>query len=95
MASTSKNKKKRRPDISCSHCGKKGHLKEKCFRIIGFPKDFKFTKDKDKGSFRKHTSSINSVSAGSSSFVETPIQLSQEEELIGLDFMSQISLIKH
>ncbi|EOY03489.1 Cysteine-rich RLK (RECEPTOR-like protein kinase) 8 [Theobroma cacao] len=88
MASTSKNKKKRRPDISCSHCGKKGHLKEKCFRIIGFPKDFKFTKDKDKGSFRKHTSSINSVSAGSSSFVETPIQLSQEEELIGLDFIT-------
>ncbi|VFQ66343.1 unnamed protein product [Cuscuta campestris] len=30
----------------CNHCKKKGHTANKCYRIIGFPKDFKFTKGK-------------------------------------------------
>lgn len=53
VAIATDNKMKGKPDVTCSHCGKKGHIKEKFFSLIGFPKDFKFTKDKDKGSFRK------------------------------------------
>ncbi|XP_076882896.1 uncharacterized protein LOC143531495 [Bidens hawaiensis] len=30
--------------VVCSHCKKPGHTPNKCYRIIGFPKDFKFTK---------------------------------------------------
>ncbi|XP_022030483.1 uncharacterized protein LOC110931392 [Helianthus annuus] len=30
----------------CSHCKKPGHSVNKCYRLIGFPKDFKFNKPK-------------------------------------------------
>ncbi|XP_070029595.1 uncharacterized protein [Nicotiana sylvestris] len=32
--------------LICSYCKKPGHTVEKCYRIIGFPADFKFTKNK-------------------------------------------------
>ncbi|XP_075076737.1 uncharacterized protein LOC142163361 [Nicotiana tabacum] len=31
----------KRPGIICEYCGYKGHLKENCFKIIGYPTDFK------------------------------------------------------
>ncbi|KAM0048148.1 putative RNA-directed DNA polymerase [Helianthus debilis subsp. tardiflorus] len=33
-------------NLVCSNCKKSGHTVNKCYRIIGFPKDFKFTKGK-------------------------------------------------
>ncbi|XP_057540583.1 uncharacterized protein LOC130818430 [Amaranthus tricolor] len=30
----------------CNHCKKPGHIASKCYRLVGFPKDFKFTKNK-------------------------------------------------
>ncbi|KAI3810565.1 hypothetical protein L1987_20184 [Smallanthus sonchifolius] len=41
----SKNSGARKGSI-CSHCKKPGHEANKCYRLIGFPKDFKFTKPK-------------------------------------------------
>ncbi|KAJ0587501.1 putative transcription factor interactor and regulator CCHC(Zn) family [Helianthus annuus] len=32
--------------IICSNCKKNGHHASKCYRLIGFPKDFKFTKSR-------------------------------------------------
>ncbi|XP_076918652.1 uncharacterized protein LOC143579153 [Bidens hawaiensis] len=32
--------------LTCSHCKKSGHSVNKCYRLVGFPKDFKFTKVK-------------------------------------------------
>ncbi|VFQ86380.1 unnamed protein product [Cuscuta campestris] len=32
--------------VVCDNCRKKGHTAAKCYRLIGFPKDFKFTKGK-------------------------------------------------
>ena len=32
--------------IVCTHCKKSGHSKSQCYRIIGFPQTFKFTKSK-------------------------------------------------
>uniref|UniRef100_A0A251S0A7 Putative zinc finger, CCHC-type, Gag-polypeptide of LTR copia-type n=2 Tax=Helianthus annuus TaxID=4232 RepID=A0A251S0A7_HELAN len=32
--------------VVCPNCNKVGHLANKCYRIIGFPKDTKFTKNK-------------------------------------------------
>lgn len=34
----------RKLSLTCSHCKKPGHSIDKCYRIIGFPNDFKFTK---------------------------------------------------
>ncbi|XP_038975420.1 uncharacterized protein LOC120106538 [Phoenix dactylifera] len=37
-------RKKERP--ICSHCGKSGHSRDKCYRLHGFPPGFNFTKGK-------------------------------------------------
>lgn len=34
------------PNVSCTCCGKTGHVERDCFRKIGFPNDFEFTKSK-------------------------------------------------
>ncbi|XP_055803417.1 uncharacterized protein LOC129872456 [Solanum dulcamara] len=34
----------RKNNLTCSHCKKPGHSIDKCYRIVGFPADFKFTK---------------------------------------------------
>lgn len=33
-------------NLNCSHCKKSGHVKSTCYRLNGFPADFKFTKSK-------------------------------------------------
>ncbi|KAF5475550.1 hypothetical protein F2P56_007348 [Juglans regia] len=38
------SKKKDRSDLVCHHCGKVGHTKEKCYKLVGFPPNFKLTK---------------------------------------------------
>lgn len=35
-----KRGKIKNPKLQCKHCGLKGHTIERCFKIIGFPKDF-------------------------------------------------------
>ncbi|XP_076955974.1 uncharacterized protein LOC143630989 [Bidens hawaiensis] len=32
--------------LVCTHCKRNGHSVNKCYKLIGFPKDFKFTKGK-------------------------------------------------
>ncbi|EEF41950.1 conserved hypothetical protein [Ricinus communis] len=38
--------KKGKSSLYCTHCSKTWHLKEKCYKLIGFPANFKFTKVK-------------------------------------------------
>ncbi|KAJ0477524.1 putative transcription factor interactor and regulator CCHC(Zn) family [Helianthus annuus] len=38
------NKHENKKSLVCSHCKKPGHTIAKCYRLHGFPKDFKFTK---------------------------------------------------
>nr|DAD22652.1 TPA_asm: hypothetical protein HUJ06_024115 [Nelumbo nucifera] len=52
---------KKKSSVICSHCGKKGHSKDKCYRITGFPPNFKFTKGK---SATGGTHSANNVTQG-------------------------------
>lgn len=33
--------KGKRFDVVCEHCGYKGYQKENCYRIVGYPPDFK------------------------------------------------------
>ncbi|KAH0645178.1 hypothetical protein KY284_033062 [Solanum tuberosum] len=45
-----KNKGRRNkydPNVSCTHCGKTGHVYDDCYRRIGYPNDFEFTKSID------------------------------------------------
>ena len=46
--------------LTCSYCKKSGHLVEKCYRLHGFPSDFKFTKTKK---FAANASTSESVPA--------------------------------
>ncbi|KAJ0041240.1 hypothetical protein Pint_26645 [Pistacia integerrima] len=39
-------KSKKNWNLVCEHCSVKGHKKENCYRLIGYPPDFKFTKKK-------------------------------------------------
>ncbi|KAG5601062.1 hypothetical protein H5410_032432 [Solanum commersonii] len=39
-------KPKYNPNVTCTYCGKTGHVKLNCFRLINFPDDFQFTHDK-------------------------------------------------
>ncbi|XP_016473358.2 uncharacterized protein LOC107795270 [Nicotiana tabacum] len=36
--------KPKRPGLICDYCGYKGHLKENCYKIVGYPPDFKSKK---------------------------------------------------
>ncbi|OIT38846.1 hypothetical protein A4A49_56188, partial [Nicotiana attenuata] len=33
--------------LFCDYCKKQGHIKDKCYKLHGFPQDFKFTKGKN------------------------------------------------
>nr|XP_016443177.1 PREDICTED: uncharacterized protein LOC107768567 [Nicotiana tabacum] len=37
-------KTKYNPNMSCNHCMRTGHLRANCYKLIGFPDDFQFTK---------------------------------------------------
>nr|DAD32524.1 TPA_asm: hypothetical protein HUJ06_011375 [Nelumbo nucifera] len=79
MAISSGNQKKK-SSVTCSHCGKKGHLKDKCYRITSFPPNFKFTKGK---SATGGTHSANNVTQGTgilSNVSETSLALSLTPE---------------
>ncbi|XP_059310549.1 uncharacterized protein LOC132061883 [Lycium ferocissimum] len=39
-------KAKYNPNVSCTYCGKTGHVEDDCYRLHGFPEDFEFTKTK-------------------------------------------------
>ncbi|KAI3698064.1 hypothetical protein L6452_31176 [Arctium lappa] len=62
---TNDNKKRagKSPPI-CKHCGVTGHTIESCYKLIGFPKDFQFTKSKTGQSFKP--SSNNACSTNTS-----------------------------
>ncbi|KAJ0075801.1 hypothetical protein Patl1_33394 [Pistacia atlantica] len=45
-SSQQQSKGKKNWNIICEHCNVKGHKKESCYRLIGYPPDFKFTKKK-------------------------------------------------
>lgn len=75
-------KKRNMNDLIYSYCGKIGHSKDNFYRIIGFPVDFKFTRNKN--SLRKSNAYVNS----------TLLNQDQNEEYLNSS-VPQFSLIKH
>jgi len=47
--------------LVCDHCGYKGHTKDNCYRIVGFPADFK----------SKRKVSVNEAYANTSTSLES------------------------
>lgn len=72
-------KKKEKTELTCSYYGKSGHVRDKCYRLIGFPPNFKFTKIKQ-GQF-----SNNFPGPHSSNKVMSP---SQEKEFVTVPQLS-------
>ncbi|XP_070004583.1 uncharacterized protein [Nicotiana sylvestris] len=49
----------KRPGIICEYCGYKGHLKENCFKIIGYPTDFKSKRKNQTREGKVYTYNVN------------------------------------
>ncbi|KAJ0047651.1 hypothetical protein Pint_15569 [Pistacia integerrima] len=54
-------KLKKNWNLVCEHCNVKGHKKENCYRLIGYPPDFKFTKKK--GQYQPSSAAHNVTSS--------------------------------
>ena len=64
FSNVSDNKKKpafRRSPLVYKHCGANGHTIERCFKLIGFPKDFQSQRKRSFNTNFKSVSSNNSV----------------------------------
>ncbi|XP_019256000.1 PREDICTED: uncharacterized protein LOC109234449 [Nicotiana attenuata] len=59
LAGRDQDFKGKRPGIICEHCGYKGHLKENCFKIIGYPVDFKSKRKNHTGGGKVYTNNVN------------------------------------
>lgn len=62
----SKRNKGRYSNLQCKNCGIKGHTIERCYKLIGFPKDFKPKNDSNNQSTFNKTLSNNSVNTNTS-----------------------------
>ncbi|KAG5613148.1 hypothetical protein H5410_024429 [Solanum commersonii] len=40
-------KTKYNPNVTCTYCGKTGHVHDNCYSLIGYPDDFEFTKTRE------------------------------------------------
>ncbi|EOY26809.1 Cysteine-rich RLK (RECEPTOR-like protein kinase) 8 [Theobroma cacao] len=85
-------KKCTRKDISRDHCGKKGHTKDKCYKVIGFLEDFKFTKSKP--NFMKAKAVANNATSIHEGPESDGCKIEQLEEGTGTGSMSQLLAIK-
>ena len=56
-----RNKFRGNSNLQCKNCGLKGHTIERCYKLIGFPKDFKFKNESQNPN--KTLSSNNSMSS--------------------------------
>nr|XP_016442809.1 PREDICTED: uncharacterized protein LOC107768221 [Nicotiana tabacum] len=88
--------KKNAPTVSCKFCKKSGHTVEKCYRLHGFPPDFKFTKNKRSASCVQSDISYPQPSSGFSQLpgISAPVQgftKEQYQHLLSLFQQVQVS----
>ena len=58
--------KRKGPKLRCDNCKKDGHTREKCFRLIGYPANFKFTNQPTYSTAQPQTARYGSTSQGQS-----------------------------
>ncbi|XP_075076299.1 uncharacterized protein LOC142162967 [Nicotiana tabacum] len=51
--------KGKKPGLIYEHCGYKGHLKDNCYKIIGYPADFKSKKKGQPGGYKPCANNVN------------------------------------
>nr|XP_033509519.1 uncharacterized protein LOC117274358 [Nicotiana tomentosiformis] len=76
----------RKPGLICDYCGYKGHLKENCYKIIGYPSDFK-SKNKTSECSVKGYANVSAGEVGSSNTTQTQghyLKEDQHKKLLGL-----------
>nr|XP_016513378.1 PREDICTED: uncharacterized protein LOC107830364 [Nicotiana tabacum] len=66
MAGQNQGYKAKKIGIVCEHCGYKIHLKENCYKIIGYPPDFKSKKKQQGQGNRVYANMVSEETAGSS-----------------------------
>ncbi|KAK8327221.1 hypothetical protein V6Z12_A11G168200 [Gossypium hirsutum] len=57
----------------CDYCKVKGHKRESCYKLIGFPPNFKFTKCKSTGSIAYQVGSTKLPSGSSSTSISASL----------------------
>ncbi|XP_074361896.1 uncharacterized protein LOC141702107 [Apium graveolens] len=74
-------------NLQCNYCKKSGHLIDKCYRLHGFPNDFKFNKPKKfatnvdvsgGNSLQTNNAAVNSNALPSATHVSSPAGLTQD-----------------
>ncbi|XP_028800757.1 uncharacterized protein LOC114756015 [Neltuma alba] len=75
--------------LECSHCHKKGHVKEHCYQIIGYPSDFKGNRAKTNKTGAANQAGLNAKGEGdseahSANTVITSLTPEQYERLLEL-----------
>ncbi|XP_028775807.1 uncharacterized protein LOC114732653 isoform X2 [Neltuma alba] len=75
--------------LECSHCHKKGHIKEHCYQIIGYPSDFKGNRAKTNKTGAANQAGLNAKGEGdseahSANTVTTSLTPEQYERLLEL-----------
>ncbi|KAK9065740.1 hypothetical protein SSX86_015141 [Deinandra increscens subsp. villosa] len=76
MRNSQSNVPNNKKTVICNHCKKPGHIAAKCYRIIGFPKDFKFTKSKQFAANVNDTAETDQIATSSNN---TSSALTQEQ----------------
>ncbi|XP_075101954.1 uncharacterized protein LOC142177372 [Nicotiana tabacum] len=66
--------KNKRPGMICEHCGYRGHLKKNCYKIIGYPPDFK---SKRKGQYNAIKLFANTANTGENVIGKNQTQIQQ------------------
>nr|XP_009757649.1 PREDICTED: uncharacterized protein LOC104210447 [Nicotiana sylvestris]XP_016447391.1 PREDICTED: uncharacterized protein LOC107772404 [Nicotiana tabacum] len=87
MAGRPRYNKSKKIGIICEHCGYKGHLKKNCYKIVGYPTDFKSKKKTQVvGGGRTFVNNANAEDTSNSEAQPHGHYLTKEqyEQLIGL-----------
>ncbi|XP_070043175.1 uncharacterized protein [Nicotiana tomentosiformis] len=79
--------------LSCKYCKKGGHTVDKCYRLHGFPTDFKFTKNKKSTTFVQMESSSKNPDHDPHQYVHLPHGFTKEQyaHLLSLFQQAQLS----
>lgn len=78
-----KKRMQKNPNLVCKNCNQKGHTIDRCYRLIGFPKDFKFKNERPYSNYSCYDQSTSQMCERPSSPRFSKEQFSKILDLIG------------